>query len=418
VAVGVGTLALDGDGIRRLQQRRLLRLFAEAGRVPLHAARLRGAGIDPRDPAVRRDPAAALALLPVLDKATLRAAGNAALRDGRLDPRWHSSTSSGSTGEPFRMYYDPRAWFLLKYLIKARTRLAAGMSLHDRSAVLDAFSPDHPDRSLLARLGRVRRFSVLAPAAETARALARFRPEGLYGLPSGLLAIAEALPPDSDWSPGHLFTSGELLSGAVRAALERAFGGRVTNIYGSSETKEIAWECSAGRLHVNADVVHVETVDAAGTPVPPGEEGDVVATLLVNRAMPLLRYRIGDRGVLGTEPCRCGLALPALGVVTGRETDVLELAGGRRLSPYALTLALEQVPGLLRYQVRQLAADRLRITAVAAPGIQAGTIAEQFSNALARGGAGGLEVEVELVPTIAAVPGKKFRVVHTLKAAS
>ena len=68
-----------------------------------------------------------------------------------------------------------------------------------------------------------------------------------------------------------------------------------------------------------------------------------MATSLVNHAMPLLRYRMGDRGSLLPGRCECGLAFPLLGVVTGREADMLELQGGRRVSPYALTCALERV---------------------------------------------------------------------------
>ena len=47
------------------------------------------------------------------------------------------------------------------------------------------------------------------------------------------------------------------------------------------------------------------------------------------------------------------LALPLLGVVTGREADALELADGQRISPYALTVALESVADVRQYQVVQ-----------------------------------------------------------------
>ena len=136
--------------------------------------------------------------------------------------------------------------------------------------------------------------------------------------------------------------SGELLRPAVRDAITDALGARVFDIYGSSETKEIAWECRNGGMHVNADVVRLEVLDDASRPVPDGVEGGLVATFLVKRAMPLLRCRTGDRGSLLTETCGCGHPFPLLGVVTGRQADALVLAGGRRVSPYALTCAMER----------------------------------------------------------------------------
>jgi phenylacetate-CoA ligase len=68
----------------------------------------------------------------------------------------------------------------------------------------------------------------------------------------------------------------------------------------------VAGECDAGSLHVYADHVHVEIYDG-DVPANPGAFGDIVLTSLRNRAMPLVRYRVGDRGRLLADRCRCGL---------------------------------------------------------------------------------------------------------------
>jgi phenylacetate-CoA ligase len=52
----------------------------------------------------------------------------------------------------------------------------------------------------------------------------------------------------------------------------------------------------------------------------------------------------------------------------GREVELLELPGGRRLSPYLLTTAIEDVGGLRQYQFVQTAADRLELRFVALDG--------------------------------------------------
>ncbi len=148
----------------------------------------------------------------------------------------------------------------------------------------------------------------------------------------------------------------------MRSELEENYRCRVYDIYGTTETKEIAWECVDGSMHVNEDVVMLEVLDDDGLPLPPGEEGQLVATVLVNTAMPLLRYRTGDRGSLLPGACACGCSLPRLGVVTGREADVLRVSG-RRVAPYVLTCAMEEVRGIRRYQVVQTARESVHARA-------------------------------------------------------
>jgi phenylacetate-CoA ligase len=211
-----------------------------------------------------------------------------------------------------------------------------------------------------------------------------------------------------------LFTGGELLNGS-RAALAGAFEAPVYDIYGTSETKEIAWECPHGGMHLNADVVRLEVLDDSGRSQPEGEEGNLVVTLLVNRAMPLLRYLTGDRGALLSRSCTCGRSSPLLGVMSGRSADVLLLRGGQRISPYALTCALERVSGVLRYQVRQLDPARVRVRAIAEGAADRERIAQQMRTALRFEVAPFLDADVEFVDRLPTGPRAKFRVVEPLE---
>ena len=101
------------------------------------------------------------------------------------------------------------------------------------------------------------------------RPLLAFAPDAIYGLPSALLEVASVLRDRGQTlAIARVFTSGELLRPAVREAIADAFQARVFDIYGSSETKEIAWECPEGAIHVNADVIHLEVLDDDGRPCP------------------------------------------------------------------------------------------------------------------------------------------------------
>lgn len=406
-----GAVDWSADRLAQVRQRRMRGLLAAAAAAPFHRERLAALGVDPRDPAPAHTPEALLALLPPAGKTELRAAGAAALAGGAVRPEWRWSQSSGSTGEPFRVYYDPRAWAALKYLVKLRARRACGVGPTDRMALLDAVPPR--DGPPAAGYGRRIRVSVLQPPSAVAAALARFEPTVVYGLPSALLEAARELGRRAaSLGVRAVFTSGELLDVAAREALAAAFRARVYDVYGTSETKEIAWECGHGSLHLNADVVHLEVLDDHDRPVPPGTEGHLVATSLVNRAMPLLRYRTGDRGALRPARCACGRASPLLGVVTGRAADTLVFAGGQRVSSYALTCALERIDGVLRYQVTQLDPVRVRVRAIAAPSADRALATVRMAQALRAGIGPFLLTDVEFVDRLPTGPRAKFRVVQ------
>ena len=403
---------LRPEQLEALARKRLSRLLRTAARLPFYRQRLDKAGVGDGDLMMELCPEQVLEALAPATKADLRDAGGDILLGGRVRPEWRSSSSSGSTGEPFRVYYEPRAWATLKILVKLRARSACGTRPSDRVALLDAVLPSE---ATVGAAGRVARISILQPASRVAAELAAFAPDTVYGLPSALLEAGHELGARRRrLRVRRIFTSGELLRPAVRQAIADAFGAPVYDVYGSSETKEIAWECPAGGMHINADVVRVEVLDEVNRPVPRGVEGNLVATLLPNLAMPLLRYRIGDRGSLLAGSCACGHPFPLLGIVTGRRADMLVLEGGHRVSPYALTCAMEGVGDVLRYQVTQLEPARLRVRAILDPGADRRRVEGLIRSAIRNEVAPYLQTEVEFVDRLPRGPRAKFRVVEPL----
>ena len=403
----LGALGLRAGAVRRIRDRRLRQVLRAARRTSLHARWV--------EASAEADPWSSLAGFPVSTKECMRNAGLGALLDGRVDPAWLSSTSSGSTGEPFRVHYDPRAWAILKHLVKLRSRWACGVGPGDRVAILDAVAPGSMRGGVLECLGRVRVLSVLGSPEEMARGLREFAPDVAYGPPSAMLDAARALtrgggPP----RVSRVFTSGEILLPAVRAEIEGLLGGRVFDVYGTSESKEIAFECLRGSLHVNWDVVHVEVTGEDGRPLPDGTEGDLVVTSLLNRAMPLLRYRTGDRGSLLPGPCACGLHFPRMCVVTGRAVDLLQLPDGTRVSPYAFTCAVERVPGIRRFQMIQTAPGTMRLRIQRDPSIPPAAIEDGLRGAVSGVTRRQVAAEVEFVDSFPREGRGKFRVVRGL----
>ena len=122
------------------------------------------------------------------------------------------------------------------------------------------------------------------------------------------------------------------------------------------ETSGTSWQPDAARhsgLHVMAEGLYVEIETSRG-PAAPGETGAILVTDLLNHAMPLIRYRIGDLGAWAAGPCRCGRGLPRLERVAGRVTDFLAGCDGRLVSGVFLaTYVVAQRPSLGQVQIVQ-----------------------------------------------------------------
>jgi phenylacetate-coenzyme A ligase PaaK-like adenylate-forming protein len=87
----------------------------------------------------------------------------------------------------------------------------------------------------------------------------------------------------------------------------------------------LAQEQLEGRLHINADWIIFEPVDANHVPVPAGQFSDrTLITNLANRVMPIIRYELGDRVSPSGEPCPCDITLPVV-TVEGRTDEILRL---------------------------------------------------------------------------------------------
>jgi phenylacetate-CoA ligase len=152
-------------------------------------------------------------------------------------------------------------------------------------------------------------------------------------------------------------TTAEVLSDPQRARLQRVFGCPVQNEYGCGEVGPIAYECPRGALHVMSDHLLVELLANGERPAAPGESGEVVVTDLANRAMPLVRYRLGDFAVAGTAPCLCGRGFPTLQRIWGREYDFVETGDGRRFHGEFFMYLFEELRqhgiGIPQFQVVQ-----------------------------------------------------------------
>jgi phenylacetate-CoA ligase len=137
----------------------------------------------------------------------------------------------------------------------------------------------------------------------------------------------------ADLSLTKISCGGEPSSDAVRTRIAERFGIWPRDNYGLGEFygPGVAGECEVGGgLHVLSDAFIAEVLDPeTDEPAREGEMGELVLTSLHKEAIPLLRYRTGDRVLALPQSCACGTGHRWIGRVPGRiRTDDLMLPGG------------------------------------------------------------------------------------------
>jgi phenylacetate-coenzyme A ligase PaaK-like adenylate-forming protein len=104
----------------------------------------------------------------------------------------------------------------------------------------------------------------------------------------------------------------------------------------------------------------------------------VLLTALHSRAMPFIRYRIGDSARRPAAPPRCRLRFAALDLIEGRITEYLRLPGGRRVNPSTLMYALDVIDGLGRWQAVQRVESSVELCFETLPGADPDQVARML----------------------------------------
>jgi len=141
---------------------------------------------------------------------------------------------------------------------------------------------------------------------------------------------------------------GALTTPAMADRISRGLGAPFVDVYGTGEVGHVACGVDQSRGMVGfEDVMHVDIVDDDGEPVPPGESGQIVLTDLINRAMPILRYRVGDSGRFLPDTSDGGRMRLE---VEGRMQETFNLEG-RKVYPRATLDLVFSIPEILNFRL-------------------------------------------------------------------
>lgn len=331
---------LDRGLIGAIQERRLRRAIPDiARRSPFYRRRFADAGLDPR------------AIRTVADLGQLPFTTAADLRDWRrflaapADRLAAVFTTSGTTGQPKRVYYTLRDLAVITNLSAVALRVGHPGRLDALIALPSAngfWIGGAIAQRTVERAGGLPLPAGTGDPGETLRWLTRFEPNVLISSPSfATILTAEAARAGVRRRLAKILLGGERLGAETRVYLAGYWNAAIFDSYGTTEiggAQTIALPvCTAfnlNDLHLVTEIVDPASGRGA-------DAGELVFTTLVREAMPLLRYRSGD--LARWADCPCGLPFRSI-ELTGRLDDMV-VAGDMNLYGGVLATAVAGVEG-------------------------------------------------------------------------
>lgn len=307
--------------------------------------------------------------LPIMEKSDYQINLNEILSHGYTKKNTFIANTSGSSGHPFYYAKNKEAhaftWALAKNRYKwhdinldSKQARFYGIPLNNTSRYFEKI------KDLL--LNRIR-FNVFDLSDESfgeyLRIFKKNKFKYLYGYATSLVLFARFLINKNivlkDYCPSLMscISTSEMLTIKDRKLLEKGFGIIIINEYGISEAGGItAFQNKTMDWCLSFESQYIEIVDQNNTNVPEGVDGDILITDLHNKAMPFIRYRVGDIGRLIKKGNKI-----YLDQLIGRTNDNIILPNGK-VSPgltfyYIARSTLEKTEILKEFIIRQISID-------------------------------------------------------------
>ena len=285
--------------------------------------------------------------------------------------------TTGSTGSPLKIYRQdipialPLPKGIISKLIGPLVRQGGRMRLMTILVTTEGAVENLANQTFesIPQLGTLSKLflDALDDPQDQLEAIRKFQPNILITYPSVLRNVAALCREEGVIlsKPQIIVYSAEMMDAHAKKLVGEVFEGELIEVYGSTEGEIMAIECFKHQgMHIQSEAAILEILQD-GVPCPPGVSGQVMVTNLRNMACPIIRYAgLGDTAVLSARKCSCGSTLPLLEKVEGRIADSLVLADKRMVHPFRLTLALEHIPSMNRFQIIQETLSRVRVLVV------------------------------------------------------
>lgn len=325
---------MDREALAALQLLRFKKAVKTALKTPFYKERLNGVGIkSAEDLKTLKD----IQKIPFTTKEDLRAAYPYGLLAVDRDEVVRMHASSGTTGIPTVIYqsqHDLDRWTELT----ARSLVAVGCGKGDVFQNMMTYGLFTGGLGLHYGAEKLGMMVIPASSGNTKRQFQMMRDFGttvVHATPSYMLhmysKIAEMGFSLDDFNLKKALVGAEPHSEEIRQKIEELFKIDTYNSYGLSEMNgpSVAFECSEKKgMHLWEDSYYLEIVDRDTlTPLPDGETGELVLSILIRTATPILRYRTRDLTSVIPGTCTCGRTSRRINRIIGRTDDMLIING-------------------------------------------------------------------------------------------
>lgn len=270
--------------------------------------------------------------------------------------------TSGSTGSPFYMAYNPIA---SEYMTKNMNICMKSKALFSGPSVfLFPISQHMISICTIKKSQRkypfIKKFLILQESTVSTQkiidVLNQIQPKILvtYSSSAELLA-SEQIKGTLHLKLEDIVVSGETLSDKTRNYIQNAFQCRVRSIYACTEASGIAVDCKYNHMHLHNSGLILEPVDEHNNPVPVGKTAHkLLITVLYQKTIPLIRYEINDKVTIHNTPCPCKNKAPWI-KVEGRSAItpfIFKTKNGEiSIFIFALLLTIEGLDAVRRIQI-------------------------------------------------------------------
>ncbi len=325
---------MDREALAALQLLRFKKAVKTALKTPFYKDRLNGVGIkSAEDLKSLKD----IQKIPFTTKEDLRAAYPYGLLAVDRDEVVRMHASSGTTGIPTVIYqsqHDLDRWTELT----ARSLVAVGCGKGDVFQNMMTYGLFTGGLGLHYGAEKLGMMVIPASSGNTKRQFQMMKDFGttvVHATPSYMLhmysKIEELGFSLNDFNLKKALVGAEPHSEEIRQKIEELFKIDTYNSYGLSEMNgpSVAFECSEKKgMHLWEDSYYLEIVDRDTlTPLPDGETGELVLSILIRTATPILRYRTRDLTSIIPGKCACGRTSRRINRIIGRTDDMLIING-------------------------------------------------------------------------------------------
>lgn len=313
---------------------------------------------------------------PIINKKEVLKAGNSII--STKYPKWvlRKARTGGSTGTPMIVH---RTLFSLgtEHAFLKRQWDWAGVGMREKSAWIFqrvVAPPEKKDACLYEYDPILKELTLSAyhcsvdTALDYAKAIKEYDIKVVVGYPSAIYTMAKTcINSDFKLDLRVVISTWEAMTEPMRKTISEAFGCHIFDFYGSGERVVAIHKCERGSYHIVPEYGLTELIPIDGC-----EEDHyrVVSTGFWNKAMPLIRYDMGDVVVKSDDSCSCGRKFPIVKSIIGREGDIIQSPSGVQIGVTAVVQILYTIGGtnnVLETQFVQDALDHITVEFVPQP---------------------------------------------------